>query len=43
LHEVKRATAVDMIRYGYPFHLWGSTGSLTSRYALQIGFIGGIV
>ena len=34
LHEVERATAVEMIRYGYPS--LGFIGSLTSRYALQI-------
>ena len=48
LHEVKRATAVEMIRYGYPFvgvhWIFDFTVRLTNCTSdLRGGFLGGIV
>ena len=48
LHEVKRATAVEMIRYGYPFvgvhWILDFTVRFTNRTSdLCGGFLGGIV
>ena len=48
LHEVERATAVEMIRYGYPFvgvrWIFDFTVRLTNCTSdLRGGFLGGIV
>jgi hypothetical protein len=48
LHEVKRATTVEMIRYGYPFvgvhWIFDFTVRLTNCTSdLRGGFLGGIV
>ncbi len=48
LHEIKRATAVEMIRYGYPFvgvhWIFDFTVRLTNCTSdLRGGFLGGIV